>query len=98
MRPRCDRRHKYEFSIEKNAALSALGRKWAFCSAIDMSTLPPKADIRRCKGNIRLGPIADMAADEEYRRGVRRLLNWSHPSPACRKISVCKVNHLTCGW
>src|SRR5262245_51777378 len=40
--------------------MSALGQKQTFRSAIAMSALPPKADIRGAKRNVHYGPIADI--------------------------------------
>ena len=40
--------------------MPALGHKRTFRGAIVMSALPPKADIRGAKRNVRKVPIADM--------------------------------------
>jgi hypothetical protein len=40
--------------------MSALGHKRTFRNAIVMSALPPKADIRGAKTDVRFGPKADI--------------------------------------
>jgi hypothetical protein len=45
--------------------MPALGHKRTFCSAIAMTALPPKADIRRREWNARFVPGADIAEHHE---------------------------------
>jgi hypothetical protein len=55
--------------------MSALGQKRTFRTAIAMSALPPKADIRRRETNVRYGPIADISqrsAHDNFARHERK--------------------------
>jgi hypothetical protein len=54
--------------------MSALGQKQTFAAHYPMSALPPKADMRSAKWNVRFGPKADIAGviQEFHWRGLRR--------------------------
>src|SRR5262249_14189517 len=47
---------KQNITLQRVLPKSALGQKQTFRSAIAMSALPPKADIRRFSWNVRFGP------------------------------------------
>jgi len=45
--------------------MSALGQKRTYAAQKGMSALPPKADMCGALGDVRFGPIADMASGQD---------------------------------
>src|SRR5215468_906573 len=65
--------------------MSALGQKQTYAVQNGMSALPPKATSNATYGDVRLGPIADIAL---AKAGCRRLLSIV----LCQRIFSCRAH------